>query len=269
MAEWNYKSAWDESVSLLKKEIGDEEYGIWFGNVEYISSEETVIYASVQSNFFLKEFSTRYLQKIIDKVSELAGKNLSVSLIVPKKEEKKGIPPPEKPAEEEKNTSSGEKPRSVTAVNKIPGEKKKINAQLQEEYTFDTYVVGEINSYAYNAANAVAKNPGTSKIYNPLLIYGGTGLGKTHLMQAIGHYIHQNSELKILYITGEGFMHEFVEVVGLGQKNKDAFAKKYRNVDALLIDDIHNISAQAISTQDELFYTFEALKKKKKQMVFT
>jgi chromosomal replication initiator protein len=270
MTEWNYKSFWDESVSLLKKEIGDEEYGIWFGNVEYICSEETVIYASVQSNFFLKEFSARYLQKIIGKISELAGKTLNVSLVVPKKEEKTGIPPPEKAAGEEKNTSVGgaPSPRSVTALNKAPGEKKKINAQLQEEYTFDTYVEGEINSYAYNAANAVARNPGTSKIYNPLLIYGGTGLGKTHLMQAIGHYIHQNSELKILYITGEGFMREFVEVVGLGQKNKDTFAKKYRNVDALLIDDIHTIE-RGVGTQDELFYTFEALYNKKKQMVFT
>jgi len=88
-------------------------------------------------------------------------------------------------------------------------------------------------------------------------------------MQAIGHHIYFNSDLQILYITGEGFMHEFVETVGLGQKNKDAFAKKYRSVDALLIDDIHNIGAQATGTQDELFYTFEALYNKKKQMVFT
>jgi chromosomal replication initiator protein len=139
---------------------------------------------------------------------------------------------------------------------------------LQSEYTFETYVVGEINNYAFNAASAVARNPGNSKIYNPLLIYGGTGLGKTHLMQAIGHYVHQNSDLKILYITGEGFMREFVETVGLGPKHMDAFVKKYRNVDALLIDDIHTIERGA-GTQDELFYTFEALYNKKKQMVFT
>jgi chromosomal replication initiator protein len=276
MADWNYKSFWDESLSQFKKELGDEEYGIWFSKLEYIRADEAVIYASAPSNFFLEMFKPRYLPQLENSIEELTEKNLNIRMEVQKKAGKTGENANSR-AENKKEETTQRGAKSNALDEKLPAqakplpeaEKKKNHPLLQEEYTFDTYVVGEINNYAFNAASAVARNPGNSKIYNPLLIYGGTGLGKTHLMQAIGHYIHLNSDLKILYITGEGFMHEFVETVGLGQKNKDAFAKKYRNVDALLIDDIHNIGAQATGTQDELFYTFEALYNKKKQMVFT
>ena len=272
MADLDYKTFWDETLSLLKKEVGDEDYSIWFSKIEYLRAEESAIYASAPSNFFLEMFKPKYLPRITSKLEELTGKTLTVTLEVPKKGTK--------PRETTSPTANAEKKAAQAGQTSFssPGDsgsafvagdfKRKNNPQLQEEYTFDSYVVGEINNYAFNAASAVARNPGSSKIYNPLLIYGGTGLGKTHLMQAIGHYIHLNSDLKILYITGEGFMREFIEMVASSQKNKDAFAKKYRNVDALLIDDIHTIERGA-GTQDELFYTFEALYNKKKQMVFT
>jgi len=275
MADWNYKTHWDESLSQLKKELGDEEFGVWFSQLEYSKAEETVIFASAPSTFFLKIFNPKYLSRLESKIRDLSGKNLTIVLEAQKKDKETGENNNPKAQTKKKNAQDGansrqtaDAPRNSPAVSTEAG-KKANHPQLQEEYTFDTYVVGEVNNYAFNAASAVARNPGNSKIYNPLLIYGGTGLGKTHLMQAIGHHIYFNSDLQILYITGEGFMHEFVETVGLGQKNKDAFAKKYRSVDALLIDDIHNIGAQATGTQDELFYTFEALYNKKKQMVFT
>ena len=282
MVESNYKAYWDESLTQLKKELGDEEYGLWFSKVNYISSDDTVIYASVPSNFFLGVFGPKYLSLITGKIEEIAGKKLKISLEVQKKNgqamKTQENPPLGHNSSADASTTGSftaeeaaqGKVAGVSGAKNTPGgnEKKKCHPQLQEEYTFDTYVVGEINNYAFNAASAVARNPGSSKIYNPLLIYGGTGLGKTHLMQAIGQYIYQSSDLKILYITGEGFMREFVEIVGLSPKNKDAFAKKYRSVDALLIDDIHTIERGA-GTQDELFYTFEALYNKKKQMVFT
>ena len=264
MAEWNYRAFWDESLAQLKNELGGEEYSIWFGKVEYIRAEETVIYASVPSKFFLGVFGPKYLPRIVSKIEELTGKNLNITLEVQKKEEK-SPEPVLSPAPAEVKAPA---PVKNTRASPESAEKAKPRPLLQDEYTFDTYVVGEVNNYAFNAAAAVARNPGSSKIYNPLLIYGGTGLGKTHLMQAIGHYIYQNSDLKVLYITGEGFMREFVDTVGLGPKHMDAFTKKYRNVDALLIDDIHTIERGA-GTQDELFYTFEALYNKKKQMVFT
>ena len=268
MADVDYKIFWDEALSQLKKDLGDDEYGIWFSKVDYLRAENAEIYVSAPSNFFLEMFKPKYLPRIISKLEELAGKNLNVILEVSKKGAKPRETTP--PAKEEKLSGKNSPPSDDAGPVQVPVavvEKKK-NPQLQEEYTFDTYVVGEINNYAFNAAAAVARNPGSSKIYNPLLIYGGTGLGKTHLMQAIGHYIHQNSDFKIQYITGEGFMREFIDVLSLSKKDKDAFAKKYRNVDTLLIDDIHTIERGA-GTQDELFYTFEALYNKKKQMVFT
>ena len=272
MAEWNYKTLWDESLSQLKTEMGDEEFANWFDKVRYIKADEAVIYASAPSNFFLEMFRPKYLPKMTSKIGELAGKNLVIKLEVPKKGEVSRENTAAAATQEVKNSKERQNlPQAVDAGPAraaVSAEKKRNNPQLQEEYTFDTYVVGEINSYAFNAASAVARNPGNFKIYNPLLIYGGTGLGKTHLMQAIGHYIYQNSDLKILYITGEGFMREFVETMQPHIKNKDAFAKKYRNVDALLIDDIHTIE-RGVGTQDELFYTFEALYNKGKQMVFT
>jgi chromosomal replication initiator protein len=272
MANWDYKAFWDESLSQLKKELGDEEYGIWFSKLDYTKAEESVIFASASSSFFLEMFNPKYLPRLESKIKELTGKNLTIVMEAKKKGKETGGGSIPQAAPSSPKAQTGKKnAQEVRAFPSSPTEagKKANHPQLQEEYTFDTYVVGEVNNYAFNAASAVSKNPGNSKIYNPLLIYGGTGLGKTHLMQAIGHHIYLNSDLQILYITGEGFMHEFVETVGLGQKNKDAFAKKYRNVDALLIDDIHNIGAQATGTQDELFYTFEALYNKKKQMVFT
>jgi chromosomal replication initiator protein len=275
MGEWNYKSFWDESLSQLKKELGEEEFGICFGKLKYLRAEETVIYALAPSNFFLEMFSSKYIPQLADKMRELTGVKLTISMEVPKKGKETASsqsPAREKTAQPGKNArESGNTPSGKTQASSVSGvpsgeEKKKFLPFLQREYTFDTYVVGEINNYAYNAAQAVARNPGSSKIYNPLLIYGGTGLGKTHLMQAIGHYIHQNSDLKILYITGEGFMGEYVEALKL--KQMDIFVKKYRNIDVLLIDDIHTIERGA-GTQDEFFYTFEALYSKKKQMVFT
>ena len=279
MAEWNYSTLWDDSLSQIKNELGDEEFELWFSKIEYIRAEESVIFASVPSNFFLGIFSPKYLPKISDKICDLAGKKLTISFEVRKKDENTQKSTEQqlqdKSSGNEKTVSGPQNPSSRGDSGAARGqssaasaEKKKNHPQLQEEYTFETYVVGEINNYAFNAAHAVARNPGSSKIYNPLLIYGGTGLGKTHLMQAIGHYIHKNSDLKILYITGNGFLGEFVGAMQSGPKDKDAFTKKYRNVDALLIDDIHTIE-KGVGTQDELFYTFEALISKKKQMVFT
>jgi len=276
MADLDYKRFWGETLSQLKKEVGDEEYSIWFTKVEYLRGDDTGLYASMPSTFFLEEFKGRYLSQLTSKLREVSGKDLTVTLEVPKKgadSRTAQMPAGEGKTPETRQSPafSGDAPAKTPAAASTPAapaEKKKNHPQLQEEFTFDTYVVGEVNNYAFNAALAVGRNPGSSKIYNPLLIYGGTGLGKTHLMQAIGHHIHQTSDLKVLYITGEGFMREFVETVALSPKNKDAFAKKYRNVDALLIDDIHTIERGA-GTQDELFYTFEALHNKKKQMVFT
>jgi len=143
--------------------------------------------------------------------------------------------------------------------------KKNNTDAFNTDYSFDTFVIGENNSFAYNACLAIAKNPGTS--YNPCLIYGGVGLGKTHLIQSIGNYVQQlDNGMHVEYVTAETFTNEFIQAIG--ERKNQQFKNKYRKVDILLIDDIHFLQNKS-QTQEELFHTFNALYDSNKQMVFT
>ncbi len=158
-------------------------------------------------------------------------------------------------------------PVSDTYINK---EEKFEKSNLNINYTFDTFVVGSNNRLAQASAIAVSENPG--EIYNPLFIYGGVGLGKTHLMHAIGHYIiDQNPDANVLYVTSEQFTNEVIEAIRKGNNSPDIikkFREKYRNIDVLLIDDIQFIIGKD-STQEEFFHTFNHLYEQKKQIVIT
>lgn len=147
-------------------------------------------------------------------------------------------------------------------------EEKIINAGLNPKYTFDTFVVGENNNFAHAASLAVADAPGET--YNPLFIYGGVGLGKTHLMHAIGNYIiRENPSLKVMYVTSEFFTNELIESIKTEKNTSNKnFREKYRNVDVLLIDDIQFIIGKE-STQDEFFHTFNTLRESKKQVIIS
>jgi chromosomal replication initiator protein len=254
MANNDYDIIWKETLNQIREELGEQEFTMWF-NLEYLTASENELTIGVPSTFYLDQVRQRYQLYIEGKIRDLIGKNLTISFVVnarPKNENP--IRPPDSPA----------------VLNPAPAApvrgNKKQHTELRDDYTFETYVVGDDNNFAFNAASAVARNPGTSNNYNPLLIYGGVGLGKTHLMQAIGHHIHNNFDGKVLYITAEGFMNEFLKL--LGENKMAAFKNKYRYVDALLIDDIHNLE-RGDRTQEELFYTFDALYNAKKQMVFT
>jgi chromosomal replication initiator protein len=267
MADWDYKPFWDETINQLRAELGEGEFVIYLSNVDYARAAETEITVSIPSAFFGERLKNKYLGKLEEKLRELTGKKLTVVMEV----SDSGVTKGEKAGKQavgavlDAVSARLAAPDLAKKAPVAPAVKKK-HSQLQENYTFETYVVGDDNKFAFNASQAVARNPGTSKDYNPLLIYGGVGLGKTHLMQAIGHYIHNNSDLKVLYTTAEGFLHDFVEMVA--QKKMADFKKKYRYVDALLIDDIHTFE-KGDRTQEELYYTFEALYNAKKQIVFT
>ena len=142
------------------------------------------------------------------------------------------------------------------------------HANLNPKYKFDTFVVGSNNKFAHSASLAVAESPGD--VYNPLYIYGGAGLGKTHLMHSIGRYIlEQNPDMKVLYVTSEVFTNEVIDGVRSGDTVKmNKFREKYRTVDVLLIDDIQFIIGKE-STQEEFFHTFNTLHSAGKQIILS
>ncbi len=248
-------------MDQLKNEFisknNENEFQIWF-NINYVEDTIDTITVSVASTF-MKQMITQkgYFSVIENKLKETTGQNIKLNCIViseEKSENKDAI------IETEINTDVKE-----TVEDKKPSKSKK-QTLLQEKFTFETFVPGENSNFAYNAALAVAKNPG--KQYNPILFYGGSGLGKTHLMQAIGNYIHENNseKLKICYTSAENFTNEFT--ASLANKNPNSFKNKYRNLDVLLLDDIHFLQEKK-GIQEELFYTFNALHEKQAQMVFT
>jgi chromosomal replication initiator protein len=231
--------------------------------MEYLRSEENRIIATVPSSFYRDQVKTRYQNLIENTLKELTGKDLLVEFeIRPRNKNKTASDVPneniKKAESHEKETIPGDRREKAAPKPKGP------HPQLREDYTFDRYVIGENNNFAATAAMAISRNPGTA--YNPFLIYGGVGLGKTHLMQAIGNHIHENSSSKIIYTTAENFTNEFIQ--SLNEKGITAFKNRYRQVDVLLIDDIHFLENKS-GTQEELFFTYEALYNAKKQIVFT
>jgi chromosomal replication initiator protein len=249
---WDYSTLWQETLKHIHAELSEQEYVMWFKNLTYNKSDENNITLAVPSSFYRDQIIQRYQSNIEDKLLELQGTPLKVKFViettyrVPSKEGKKNPAP--------------SKNRGVKAEDTRPR-----HPQLKPEYNFENFVIGENNSFAANAAIAIARNPGTA--YNPCLIYGGVGLGKTHLIQAIGDSLYSiSNNQKISYVAAETFTSEFISSIQSGSPHK--FKKKYRSVDILLIDDIHFLQGK-IQTQEELFYTFEALYNSNKQMVFT
>jgi len=161
-----------------------------------------------------------------------------------------------------------EVPQKEASYNKQTQDSRYEEAHLNPKYTFDTFIVGSNNKFAQAAALAVAESPGDT--YNPLFIYGGAGLGKTHLMHSIAHYIIENNQdSKVLYVTSEEFTNELIETIRNGNNTAmTKFREKYRNIDVLLVDDIQFIIGKE-STQEEFFHTFNSLHSAKKQIIIS
>jgi chromosomal replication initiator protein len=255
MAEWDdYELFWKETLNLIKNEKGEHEFAMWF-NLEFIKATEKELIIAVPSSFYRDQVKQRYQAYIENKLKELTGKDISIVFEVkPRKIEDTVI-----------EKTSKQKPENIFSDTNIQKkEKKTAHTQLNKDYTFDNYVIGDNNSFASNAALAIARNPGNA--YNPFFLYGGVGLGKTHLMQAIGNFVYENSMGKVIYITAENFTNEFV--MAIKEDRMSLFKNKYRFIDNLLIDDIHFLENKW-ETQEELFHTFNALYETKKQLIFT
>ncbi len=272
MSEQNYKEIFEEAKNQIHNEyrsIGQEtEFILWF-NFEYVEDSNNEITVSVPSTFLGKSMESRgNFKKMQSKIEELTGINISIKYIVRQKTVSDS-PSPQISTEPAVSIHSQDEIISNETKNesfeKIQKKEFIKHPDLRDDYTFDTFIPGENSIYAYNAAMAASKNPGNA--YNPILIYGGVGLGKTHLMQSIGNYIYnENPKSKIAFISAENFTNEFTN--SIYTKTTEAFKKKYRNVDVLMIDDIHFLQDKK-QTQEELFHTFEAIWNKKGQIVFT
>ena len=276
MANTDYEGFWNETLSRLRTDLGEEEFSGWFTDLRFLRAEEKSVVIGVPSSFHRDKVKTRYQNAIKIRLKELAGGEIALEFEVNPGSSLAGAESAHSGAARDAENSGaagqkGEKAPGVTAVmTAAPKPKKPRPAYLKEDFTFDRYVIGENNRFAASAAISISRNPGTA--YNPFYIYGGVGLGKTHLMQAIGNYIYENLDNKIISITAEDFLNEYVQLISeskiTGENRMDGFKKKFRNTDVLLIDDIQIFEGKT-GVQEELFHTYNTLLNAKKQLVFT
>ena len=266
MAELDYEGFWNETLIRLRNNLGEEVFSGWFSEVKFLHAGENSVVIGFPSAFHCDKVKSYYLSKIISIFNEVSGSNIAIELEIIKINENK---PEIKEASSAFNEPTPQEKANNTQTEKKQKPKRDIHAQMRDDYTFERYVIGENNKFAANAAIAISENPG--KAYNPFLIYGGVGLGKTHLMQAIGNHIHNNSDKDVIYITSENFLNEYIDGLRIqehGRNKMKSFKNKYRYTDVLLIDDIQFLTDRP-GVQDELFHTFNALGDAKKQLVFT
>ncbi|MGH9468978.1 MAG: chromosomal replication initiator protein DnaA [Terriglobia bacterium] len=240
-------NAWQEILGYLKTKVNTQSYQTWLRptRLSHISDESIVV--QVPNREFQDWIQEKYGSLINSAMAELKLGNRQVNYVFDETPEKK--------------------PEATSGAKAVQGKLDFDSAahQLDARYTFDTFVVGSCNQFAHAAARAVAETPATR--YNPLFLYGGVGLGKTHLMQAVGHMIkRQWKEMRLAYISSEGFTNEVIN--SLRYDRMLSFREKYRGVDVLLMDDIEFIAGQE-RTQEEFFHTFNALYQAQKQVVIS
>ncbi|MEH6993523.1 chromosomal replication initiator protein DnaA [Neobacillus drentensis] len=245
----NIADLWNAALANIEKKISKPSYDTWLKSTKAHSLQGDLLVITAPNEFARDWLEERYSQLIAGILYEITGEELSVKFIIPQnqKEEDPDLLLPAKKAKREEDQHDF--PQNI----------------LNPKYLFDTFVIGSGNRFAHAASLAVAEAP--AKAYNPLFIYGGVGLGKTHLMHAIGHYVLEHKpNAKVVYLSSEKFTNEFINSI---RDNKAVeFRNKYRNVDVLLIDDIQFLAGKE-STQEEFFHTFNTLHEESKQIVIS
>jgi chromosomal replication initiator protein len=231
---------WSAVMKLLEEELTSVSFSTWIETIVPVSLNKNSIVLEVPSEFNLGIIKSRYKDLLQNAIKIVTNRNLDIELFV----------------------KSGE---GLVKKEVSPEESTAVLSILNPKYTFNTFVKGNGNQLAHAAALAVAEAPATA--YNPLFIYGGVGLGKTHLMHAIGHYVlEQNNDSRVLYTSSEKFTNELINAIK--DDRNEEFRNKYRNIDVLLIDDIQFIGGKE-RTQEEFFHTFNALYELNKQIVIS
>ena len=253
------QSRWAEVLSLIRENISEVSYRTWIVPIKplYRDDDNKVLALACADQFKANLIKTRYLSDIEVAVSKVLKKNYKITISHYSEDEINDIVSGKKDEKKEYLVPKGE-------------DSLKEEYFLNPKYTFDNYIVGSNNNYAHAVSLAVAESPAVT--YNPLFIYGGSGLGKTHLMHAIGNYImSHHPELKVLYVSSEMFTNELIQALNdpnNSNRRVNFFKQKYRGVDVLLIDDIQFIEGKE-ATQEELFHTFNTLYEFQKQIVLS
>ena len=242
----DFSKVWEEILFLIESKMSKQGFDTWFGQSRLLSFDGSRMVIEVPSKFHRDWIRERHWSTLSDVIREVTKKeSIEIDFEVPPQEQQK-----------KKTKQQNEEKREDT---------KEKNYHLEKKYTFQTFVVGPSNQFAHASAMAVAAAPGRS--YNPLFIYSGVGLGKTHLVNAIGHHAQsKNPRSRVVYLSSEQFTNELIN--HLSRQKMEEFRQKYRHMDILIIDDIQFIAGKD-RTQEEFFHTFNALYEAQKQIVLT
>ena len=250
----NVDNIWNKFLESIKVRLNTLSYNTWFSSSKLVEINEEAAIIIVPTIAHKKHLSESYIDIIQEIFNDITSTNFNIEFYLENEYEQ--LKKTNKPIIDE-SKDIGVPYNSIEKAN------------LNPDYTFENFIVGESNRFAHATALAVAENPG--KMYNPLFIYGNSGLGKTHLMQAIGNYIVKTTSKRVLYVTSETFISDFLGINKKRDNNLDyidLFKDKYRNIDVLIIDDIQFLGT-APKTQNEFFHTFNILHEDKKQIIIS
>lgn len=255
-----HHALWQSVLGEIELSVSHANFTTWFKNTELVECNDTTVVISVVNVFAIRQFEVRFDKLIKEALSHNGITAPKISYIV--QSSKKHI------INRETTGQDAVDARVEALIEKVPQKRPQASSSktpatsLNTRYTFKNFIVGSSNDLAYTACRAVAANPGTK--YNPLFIYGGVGLGKTHLLQAVGNDIlEKNPQMKVAYLSSETFVKEFLDSIRF---KKTGFSDRYRNVDVLIVDDMQFI-ANKEKTQEEFFHTFNALHQANKQII--
>ncbi|ANS76415.1 chromosomal replication initiation protein DnaA [Paenibacillus yonginensis] len=237
---------WQQILSIIQTKLSKPSFDTWFKATKPVSITDRSVVISAPTTFAVEWLESRYTKLVASTIYEVMGKQVDVTFEIEENKQAEQVTP-------------------QPQVQQVVVSEEPISNMLNPKYTFDTFVIGSGNRFAHAASLAVAEAP--ARAYNPLFLYGGVGLGKTHLMHAIGHYILEHSpSSKVVYISSEKFTNEFINAIR--DNRGESFRNKYRNIDILLIDDIQFLAGKE-STQEEFFHTFNALHEERKQIIIS
>ncbi|HHY15583.1 MAG TPA: chromosomal replication initiator protein DnaA [Firmicutes bacterium] len=250
---------WDEVLAIMAGELAAPSFDAWLKNSRPVQLEGSILYVEFPNEFTKDWVEARYTNPLHKTLRQVVNRDWDIRFVIPR-----GVKPlaatPSIPEPQHNRNQMG-----TTVPESAPQEAVPESSVLNRRYTFDSFVVGNSNRFAHAASLAVAEGP--AKAYNPLFLYGGVGLGKTHLMHAIGHHaLARNPGLSVYYVTSETFTNDLITAIG--KKSMIDFRNKYRNVDILLVDDIQFVAGKE-STQEEFFHTFNALYEANRQLIIS